>query len=370
MGNTSSHTSSSNNIFEKELEKLNKIVNDVISDKDIFKNGSYNFLSENVCNNYQIVLEEELSKHLKLNIKELGTSLYIIPKNEDINAKEKLTKLNLTKKVICEKISNHYIKILYVMCLIKYVYNLEKAGDLSIAGIVFRNIKIVDDMMQITFCGLPHKKYTNAGKDAHKIDLSELAGMKFFTEYFLTPEESGTFIGILREVLKRSGSTKVKTEMCHYISTHGAKDTSVLESLYESRFKKEKLTCAAQKGGSANLSLFLEIEKDNPVFLSDYCGAPMKLAIKLNTPSGQKLSTYYKQMHSNYKKSIEDIHKLLDKLVYKNSTQYELSDIDKSALDVIINEIKIKIKAFYIQSIFDYQNLLDMAKATSSIHIT
>ena len=98
MGNTSSQLPT-HNVFNKELSMLNAIVNDIISDKDIFKNKSYNFLSENVCTNYQVILEDELSKHLKLDINALGTSLYILPKDENSNTK--LTKYNLSKAQVC-----------------------------------------------------------------------------------------------------------------------------------------------------------------------------------------------------------------------------------------------------------------------------
>lgn len=366
MGNTPSTLGqSTSHVFETELKKLNVIVNDIVNEKNVFNNQHYNFLSEDVCSNYQVVLEEELTKHLKLDIKSLGTSLYIIPKNDaDVNVR--LTKHNLTKKQVCEKIGNHYIKILYILCLIKYVYNLESNGDLSIAGIIFRNIKLMDDMMQIQFCALPHKRYTNTGKDAYKIDLSKLEGLQFFADYFLSPEESYTFLGIIRSILARSSPALVKRRMCNYIDKHGITDLPTLEGLYASRYKNSKLTC--QKGG-ANLHIF--IEKDNPIFQSDYCGAPMKLVVKLGTPEGKKIYESYKHMYNNYTKSISDIQKIMDRLIYKNSNgQFELKDVDKQELDGIVNEVKLKIKVFYIQSIFDFQNLLDMAKSTPKIHIT
>ena len=108
MGNVSSSRSADNNVFKNELTKLNHIVTSIINDKDLFKNSKYNFLSQEVCNKYQIILEDELSKHLKLSVKSLGTSLYIVPKNEEV----KLSNVNITKKEICEKISNHYLKII------------------------------------------------------------------------------------------------------------------------------------------------------------------------------------------------------------------------------------------------------------------
>jgi len=379
MGNSAS-TLNHKTVFEKELPKLNTLINDIINEKDIFKNKQYNFLSQDICQNYQVVLEEELSKYLKLDIKNLGASLYIIPKNADTDNHEKLTKYKLTKAQVCEKISNHYIKILYIMCLVKYVYNLEMSGDLSIAGIVFRNIKIVDDMMQIYFCGMPHKNYHDKeNKASNKIDFSKLEGMKFFTHYFLDPEESYTFINILKNILARSSSNKIKQSMCEYLSQHGAKDYSELEKLYKIRYPNEKLNCAHQsknqKGGGSTVvtdpKLYIYIEKDNPIFLSDYCAAPIKLVVKLSTPEGKKLLAYYKKMLTTYEQNVASIYSYLIRMVHKNGHTkiYELKDINKHELDMIIHDIKLKIKEFYIQSIFDFQNLLDMAKTTPNIHI-
>jgi hypothetical protein len=352
MGNhISGH--SKENVFEKELFKLNQIVSDIIDSNDIFKNKYYNFLSEDICQEYQVVLEEELSKHLKLDIKTLGASLYIIPKSED--STDKLTKFNLTKQEICNKISNHYIKILYILCLVKYVYNLEKHGDLSIIGIIFRNIKIIDDMMQIHFCSLPHKKYS---ENTFKIDFGQLEGLKFFTEFFLTPKESSEFIGLLRAILARSNPQKINNLICDFKS-----DFNKLEEMYNSHYNK-KLKC--QRGGN----LHLYVEKDNPIFLSEYCAASIKIVIKLNTEKGKKIYEFYKQMHANYQSNIASIQKILDKLVVKSNNQFELRDITKKDLDNLIQETKSIIKLFYYKSILDFQKLLDMAKDAPNIHIS
>lgn len=353
MGNKIS-THPQTNVFEQDLSKLNKVVNDIINDEDLFKNNHYNFLSQDVCKNFKIVLHEELSKHIKLDIKELGSSLYILPKDEDDEAP--LTKHNLTKKQVCDKISNHYIKILYIICLAKYVYNTEKAGDLSIAGIVFRNIKIVNDMMQIVFCGLPHKDYTNKNNEPHKIDFSKLEGLSFFTKYFLPPDEANAFLGLLKAVLGRNSANQI----AHHICKHNIKE---FENTFKSRFPKSKITC--QKGG-----LHMYVEKDNPVFQSDYCGAPLKLVVKLDTKEGAKVLALYKKMKTNYSRNVEDINCILHKLVVKVNDIYELKDIDKSTLNKLVDEVSDKVKLFYIQSIFDFQNLLDTAKNTPSIHIT
>lgn len=351
-------------VFEHDLSKLNAIVTDIINEKDLFKNKDYNFLSEDVCNKYQVILEEELSKHLKIEIKNLGASLYILPRMSD--DKTKLTKYNLTKQQVCEKISNHYIKVLYIMCLIKYVYNLETHGDLSVTGIIFHMIKVVDDMMEIRFCGIPHKKYTDIGRDAYKIDFSKLEGLKFFTEYFLHPEEAHTFVSLLKSVLARDNANKLQESMCSYVAKHGIKDIKKLEQMIKTRFPKtRKLQC--MRGGA---HLMFSVEKDNPIFQYESCGAPMKVVVKLNTSHGKKVYKQYQQMKANYKSNLNNVHAILNTIAEIKNGQFELKDMNKQDLDTAIDKIKWEVKHFYLQSILDFQNLLDLAKQSPNIHIT
>ena len=364
MGNSSSR-SEERDVFKKELEIINDIVNNIINEDNIFKNKDYNFLSQDVCNNYQVVLEDELEKHLKLSINSLGTSLYIIPKDDDT----KLTKLKLTKKEVCEKISNHYIKILYMMSLVKYVYSLETNGDLSIAGIVMRNIRILDDIMEINFCDLPHKNYSVDGLDSYRIDFSKLEGFKFFVEFVLSPNEAQSFLGVVKAILGRSSKNKVATAVCaSSFSPTGMKE---LEDIYNKKYG-EKLICRQSGGGTAvkKLAMNIFVNKDNPIFTKDLCFAPRKVVIKTSTKPGQEILNLYKIMKQNYVKNVKSMEEILKKLVHKYDGIYLLNDINKGALDSIITEIKNKVKILYIQSIVDYQNLLDKAKLIPNIEFS
>lgn len=380
MGNTSSR-SPDNHIFQKELGLLNNLITNIINEKDIFRNNDYNFLSKDVCSKYQIVLEEELSKHLKISVKSLGVSLYIIPKNDD----SKLTKLNLTKNQICEKISNHYIKILYIMSLVKYVYNLEMNGDLSITGIIMRNIRVLDDIMEINFCDLPHKNYNIKGKEAYKIDFSKLEGFSFFVDYFLDKSEANAFLKVIKAILARNTKQKISNIICNYISTKQFKinDIRSLEKLYESRFnnklicnKKDyftenKIFIESEKPSSQhNINLNIFVNKDNPILSKEFCFAPRKIIIKTSNIEGRKILDLYNHMKNNYSKNIKNIITILDKLIIKQKDVYSLKDIDKKALDIILDEVKINIKTLFIQSIIDYQNLLDKAKLIPSIQFS
>ncbi len=371
MGNTnSSNRSNDIHVFQKELSLLNTIVNNLLTEKDLFKNNDYNFLSQDVCDKYKVVLEEELDKHLKLSIKALGTSLYILPKDEDNN--DKLTKLNLTKKQVCEKVSNHYIKILYILSLIKYVYNIEQDGDLSIAGIVYRNIRVLDDIMEINFCDLPHRNYSNQ-KETFKINFSKLEGFKFFVDYFLDKSEASAFMSIMKSILARNSKQKFSSIVCHHIAnkTLKSEDLKYLEELYMKKYGN-RLVCRQNKVATPvsskhiiNLDVF--VNRDNPILAKEYCFAPRKIIIKTSSKEGKKILDSYNQMKKNYEVNIGNIITLLNKFVNNNNGTYTLRDIDKVTLDAIIEEVKMKVKVFYIQSIIDFQLLLDEAKLVPNI---
>lgn len=372
MGNISSR-SSDNHVFKDELSMLNVIVNNVLNEKDVFANNNYNFLSQDVCDKYQVVLEEELQKHLKLSITELGTSLYIIPKED---RDDKLTKLNLTKKQVCEKISNHYIKILYVLSLIKYVYNIETDGDLSLAGIIYRNIRVLDDIMEINFCDLPHRNFSIKGSsETYKINFSKLEGFQFFVDYFLDNAEGLAFVGVMRSLLAKSSRQKFASVLCTHISNKSLKleDIKQLEDMYFKRHGS-RLVCKktsdnpnkSPSKSAINLDIF--VNKENPILAKEHCFAPRKVIIKTSTIEGKKVFAIYTQMKKNYQDNVNAVVALLDKLVHKHKDgHYTLKDIDKKTLDMVINDIKLKVKTFYMQSLVDFHALLDQAKLIPNI---
>ena len=374
MGNGSSRTAD-HNVFKNELAMLNAIVNNILNEDDVFKNNDYNFLSQDVCDKYQVILEDELQKHLKVTVKELGTSLYIIPKDAD--STDKLTKMNLTKKQVCERVSNHYIKILYVLSLIKYVYNIERDGDLSIAGIVFRNIRILDDVMEINFCDLPHRNYgLKNSTETYKLNFSKLEGFKFFVDYFLDRTEASAFVSIMRSILARNSKQKFTSLVCHHVENNSLKpdDIKTLEAMYLKRYgsrlvcnkKAQVLEPKTPSRQAINLDIF--VNKENPILAKEHCFAPRKVIIKTSTHEGKQVMQLYEHMKKNYTDNVNSVVKLLDHIVsYTRNGEYELKDIDKHVLDSVIDQVKSQVKAFYIQSIVDFQNLLDKARLIPNI---
>lgn len=372
-------------VFEKDLEYVSMMVNGILDKNNIFKNNDYNFLSKDVCEKHTLVLEDELNKHLKVSLQTVGTSLYLIP-NNDSNNKQTIKGTKLTKREICEKISNHYMKILYILSLIKYVYDVENHGDYSVAGIIFRNIKVVDDIMAINYCSMPQKDYSQKTQN-FKIDFSTLEGMSFLIDYVLSKEESKAFIDIVRSILSRSPRGIVRQQTCAFLKHKRLRkeDIRKIEDLYYKRFQT-KLECPADsssksqqgetmtvKEGDVSLkrpNLHMKVEKDNPVFLKDFCYNVKEIVVMMNRSNNKEVVEAFKSMQNNYKNNIKSIESLMNRLVTKKGSTFELRDITKYELDDVINEVKSTVKLFYIQSIMDYQHLLDIAKNIQSIEVT
>lgn len=350
-------TTKPRSILQEDLARLNQIVNSVVTENDIFSNSEYNFLSQDVCKKYQVILESDLNKQLKIDIKSIGESLLLIPREEE---RQLLDKRGLKKDEICTKIANHYLRILYVLCLIKYVYNIEKHGDLSIAGILFRKIDVTKNTIRIDFCKDEQKDLKNySGEEARMLDVSGLAGFKFFVEYFLEPEEATAFIKTMRHILSRKSNGLLKQDFCEM----GAKQFTELEQLYLDKTKDKTLTCTSvQKGGSNRLKM--PIARDGPIFEQSWCYSFGSVTIPLAEADGQTALKLYKRMRYRYNKNVKDIESLLEGLVEKRGpNDYTLKDITKDDLDGIIMNLKIKVKVFYLQSLIDFQDLLDQAKS-------
>lgn len=355
MGNSTS-ISRDNNVFEKELSKINTMINSMINDKNLFIKNDYNFLSNDECDKYQFLLESELSKHLKVEINEMGQKLFVIPKDYPINSNK------ITKQQICEKVANHYLKILYIISLIKYVYNIEKNGDYSIAGIIFRNIKIIDDLMEIKYCDMPHKNPNNPGIKDKEIDFSELEGMKFLTDYFLDKSEKDIFLSIIKTILGNNSKEKQSHLLCQYINDKKNININDIQDLY---FRKwgEKLKCnnMMKKNYNKKTNLIVNIENNNPVFSNKMCYSIRKIIIKINKNEGKIVYHQYLKMKDNYIKNVNNIHKILNKIIIQEKNNYELRNLTAHDVNKIIQDVKIEIQQFYIQSILDFQIILDNA---------
>lgn len=381
MGASSSKESPTSNVFAKELRGINDIVNKIINADNTFINKEYNFLSQDVCDKYQVVLQSELSKHLKIHLADFGSEIYVLPKDDNGAATQK----NISKSQICEKISNHYVSILYILSLIKYVYNLENNGDRSFGGIIFRNVKVVNNMIEIMYCDTDQKNFAG-DKPSTRIDFAELDGFNFFTKYVLSKEESKDFMKLMRAILGRKNKTSIKFAICEALKnkTLSKEEGSLLAALYRRNYGEEifciKSRPASQiethddekkAGSKRDIDTSIHVPKGNPVFLKSYCNLIENRVVDLSTKEGKIVKGIYDNMISNYRRNIDEIQGILTKLVVKHpKNQYTLSDIDGEALNNIVMLTKKTVRRFFIQSILDYQHLLDTIKNTPNVKLS
>lgn len=370
MGANQSLPNPTTNVFSKELHQLNTIINNVLTSDEKFVNTNYNFLFEDVCRNYTILWEKELGKHLKVDLENLSGSIYLLPKKDLIVSHE--DKVQISKQELCEKISKHYVKILYILTLIKHVFDLENGGDNSIAGIMKRNIKMVGNIMEINYCSIPQKDYDMTHTDRIKFD--SLQGFKMFVENFLTPIEKYAFLEQFKSVIARKPQHKIFEAVCH--------DALIPLNVYESIFAEKlnrKIVChKTDEIASTNsrrrkrpLDLMFEVAEDNPIFHTNYCMSRKKLVIPLNgsTPKIKELKHLHTRMQTNYEKNVQNVVEIFDNVLDIKGDVYELKNISSHDLQGIIKELKSKIVVFYIQSLVDFHLLLDVAKDVDSVKV-
>jgi hypothetical protein len=172
----------------------------------------------------------------------------------------------------------------------------------------------------------------------------------------------------------------VKSAFCKYAAQGTVPNIKEIERMYLEKMYldkyNEKLVCkdnvetAKESKNNKRLNLFMYVEKDNPIFSKEYCYEMHKLVIPLSSSNGKKVNNQYRIMKENYKNNISNIQRLLNMLVTKNANgDFELKDVSQHELDNVIENVKTTIKTYYIQSIMDYQILLDIGKATPNINM-
>lgn len=358
MGNVSSVSSRSKHVFQQELIDLKKIVNTMILPgqegdykKSVFLQNRHSFLTKDVCDNYAVMFSDRLQKYSKVDLQNLSSSLYLIPHTKG------------SKKIeICDKIAEHYTKILYILSLIFYIYDLENDGDLSIAGIVFRNIRVIDDLMEINYCESPQRAEQFSSKNKDVLDFSRLKGLEFFVKHMLEKNESCAFLSVFKDVLGRKNTQKI----IGTIKKHDFDHTTIkdLEILFGTKLCQSS---HSPKSTKSSVSLNVHVAKNNPLLAADLCYSPKKIIVKLNTKEGKILENVYKSFITHYEKNVKNILSCVQKLVTSDSVP-DIRPVTSSELENIKNDVCRYIKVFFIQSVIDYQRILDTAKTLPNFY--
>ena len=74
----------------------------------------------------------------------------------------------------------------------------------------------------------------------------------------------------------------------------------------------------------------------------------------------------YKEMRQNYVNNVELVLAILGRLIIKDQDQYKLKDIGSAELEAVVHELKRVVIMFYVQSVVDFQSMLDYALSLDS----
>ncbi len=365
------------NVFSKELSRVTGIVNNILAADGTFASKEYNFLSRDACAGYTVVLESQLKRHLKVDVQSLHDSLLMIPKRSRVAAGDHV----IDKAELCSVISNHYVRILYLLSLIKLVFDLEHGGDVSIAGIVYRNVRVVGDLMEINYCAIPQKDYGSSSRD---VDFSALQGLQFFLDKFLDPEEQHVFLHQMRMVLgRRVDVAWLRDVACAHALMRPEDYAQLYRAPAKGAAAGKAFACSGSGAGKAKKEPSSKLAVDfvaapvfavaamNPVFSGDQCMSRRKVVLQISKDKESKaVHQTYTEMTANYQANLRAVEALLAQLVrHEGGDAWALRDIDDDALDRIVTDTKRTVARFYLQSIIDFQRLLHAAKSMPSITV-
>lgn len=349
MGVTHSRTKSKpGNVFDRELTKMNSLVNLIITKDGRFQDSEYNFLKPSNCDKYTMVLESSLSRHLKIHLHDLSSDLYFVPKSNEV---VKVKGETVTKKDLCNLITTHYSRTLRILSLIREIYDFENNGDYSIAGIVYRNLDHVDGTYQVSFCALQQEPITNF----NKVDFKQLKGLNSFVNDFLSETESKVFVEHLKHLLGNFNKKKIAESIC--------KDTLVSKKEYKEIYNDIPIKIECMKGGGDKQptnNLMFHVSKNKPIISYDTCFAKEKMIIPFN----YKVRNLFKKFKSDYVHNTEAINVAIHKLIHYDSKirKYKLRDLTHDQLVAVEKEVKRCIVIMFVQSLVNYFKIFEQVK--------
>jgi hypothetical protein len=356
-------------VFKDDVAFLNDIVGDIMSNTQYVKDDSK-------CEDYTLILEEELKKHLKVELVNLKQHVFFVKKTDNVrmhNGKQ------VNKQALCKSLARHYNKVLKLLKLVKNIYDIEHGGDYSIAGICLRNVIVLKDLMEIHFCGKEHmdgnktkNADSNGDKNPNLIDFNKMHGMQLFLEEILTKGERNTFVHNIQFLLNREDTDFQTLAKCHG-------DELVGKNLYKSYdIGSKDASCNHEQSKKMAFTIAdtdkinsLRIAAGNPVFHADLCTEDNVMVIQTNVSDENMpmLLSLHKQMKSNYKKNIDDLKKILFNsmldTVYDDATKrskYVLKNLTSRDISTLRKNVSQTIALLFYRSLMDYYALLEQAK--------
>ncbi len=352
----------------ERMHGLLKIVVDFQSPLDArFRQDKDRDLSDGKCDSYTVMIADHLDKSFhKDELVKLGDEVVALPKTMD----------DARKAEYCSKIASHYNRMLNLIKLVHAVYDTNAQGEFSLAGIVFKNINITNNVLEIFFCAVPQDSQGNpvAGAAAKErmypyaldhalrgvfVDFKNLMGFKVLVDDVMTKDEAQIFLQELQYVLHQSAGPEFRRLVCN-------------DTLLDRQTVFPGTTCDDVKGYLAKNEhtideFMLSVPSKNPVLDTRYCQVVHKVVVPFDAVKDQ-----YTNMRINYHKNllkIRDIteNELLERPDDKNPMAWRLRNIHSKDLDALEHKVKSAVVTFFIQTIVSYHALLNQAMHTEHV---
>jgi len=322
------------------------MVNDLVTSKGTFVNKKHAaHLTDGVCDQYTMVLESQLKKHVKVELAELHDAIYLIPSGKGIAEKRKAG--------LCKLISRHYRRMLHLILLIKHMYDLEHGGENSLAGTTIRNIRVEGRVMEIRFC-----------KVEQDLDFTNLKGFDLFCKEFLTGVERETLLHNMRMIFGRKKKSAVaEYAVCGDTLLTGVEYAEILRERGAKCNKVRHKEFVTFVEGKTGLDYGIKLAKRNPILNIDACRETDSMLVDMSAAGSKEVKRVYEKMQTDYADNLAAVVKCMDQLVTSGSDsgKYVLRDLGNKQLNLVQKRIKSLVAQFYLRSISNFHFLLATA---------
>lgn len=320
---------------KKNFKSLNNIVKNILIKDEYLKNKINVF--KRFCSTHTVV-DQKFIKEINLK-NELDEKYYFVSNDY----------LSTNNKKFCEDITNKQLKILKLIICIKQIYDIENNGKNSFGNLIFNQIIIKNNKLILKSCKSKQKKWWWLIEEDYNIFL--IPGIEYFINEILTEKESKIFISQLKAIFK---STDNYTKLEKYICKDDIINQSTYEKLYKTVFYCKERQINKYKGGMKE-DLLIKVNNNNPILSNNMCQKKEQYEVEYYLQFQQLVNT----AKNNYIKNIETVKNLLILL----TTQEELlKDITSKKFDNIEQKIKRTIILYFIQSLMDYKNILNIIR--------
>lgn len=354
-------------IFGKELQMMNEEIKQVLNERGTFRNKSYNVSLKSICDKYTFVIEKQLYKHIKVDLQDLNSSIYMIPKRRgDVEYENKI----VTKQELCHNISDYYNRILRILHVIRSIYDLENDGNYSIAGLIMKNIKTINGgIVEINYCASNQEDaslLTTPNVVTTFVDMKQIKGLNEFVNNILSKDEAKTFVGHYKELFGNNSHKIITNMVCNDTLLNNTEYSKIYNKNFNCKDVMNK--SQQQTGGNRPISLHFHIKKNNPILNWNLCVFPKKHILK----EDKLLLNLIKSFKTHYQTNVNNIHKIIQDLtLYDNTTNsIELKTLTDFQLKAVENQFKKHIMTFFLQSIIDYKAILEYIKNNPNIDVS